>query len=41
MHEGREIRGIVKDINEEGNLVVEADRTYVLSSGEVSLASWE
>lgn len=41
MHEGREIRGIVKDINEEGNLIVQADRTYVLSSGEVSLASWE
>lgn len=41
LQEGREIRGTVKDISEEGNLIVEADRTYVLSSGEVSLASWK
>lgn len=38
---GQTIAGTAMDINDEGNLIVEADRTYVLSSGEVSLRSWE
>ncbi len=38
---GTEISGTVTDINDEGNLIVEADRTYILSSGEVSLKSWK
>ena len=38
---GTEISGTVTDINEEGNLVVDAGQTYVLSSGEVSLKSWK
>ena len=38
---GQEIRGQVTGINEEGNLIIESDQTYVLSSGEVSLSSWE
>jgi BirA family biotin operon repressor/biotin-[acetyl-CoA-carboxylase] ligase len=38
---GQFITGTAADINDEGNLIVEADRTYVLSSGEVSLRSWE
>lgn len=38
---GTEIAGTVTDINEEGNLVVNAGKTYVLSSGEVSLKSWK
>ena len=38
---GTEISGTVTDINNEGNLIVEADRTYILSSGEVSLKSWK
>jgi BirA family biotin operon repressor/biotin-[acetyl-CoA-carboxylase] ligase len=38
---GQFITGTAADINDEGNLIVEAGRTYVLSSGEVSLRSWE
>lgn len=38
---GREIHGRAAGINEEGNLIIESDQTYVLSSGEVSLSSWE
>ena len=34
------ISGIAVDINEEGNLIVEADRQFILNSGEVSLLSW-
>ena len=40
LHNGAEISGTAVDINDDGNLVVEADRTYVLSSGEVSLCGW-
>lgn len=40
LHDGTEISGTAVDINDDGNLVVEADRTYVLSSGEVSLCGW-
>ncbi len=38
---GETITGTASDINDEGNLIVTADKEYVLSSGEVSLASWE
>ena len=41
MNNGILITGIASDINEDGNLVVEADHTYVLSSGEISLTSWK
>lgn len=34
-------RGIACDINEDGNLVVKGEKTWVLSSGEVSLTAWE
>ena len=34
------ISGVAVDINEEGNLIVEAERQYILNSGEVSLLSW-
>ncbi len=33
--------GIARDISREGNLIVEGEKTHVLSSGEVSLVSWE
>ena len=33
--------GVVSLAVGEGNLIVEADRTYILSSGEVSLKSWK
>ncbi len=39
--EERTITGIATDINADGNLIVEADRTYTLSSGEISLTSWQ
>ena len=38
--EGRTITGTAVDINEAGNLIVAADRTYTLDSGEVSLQNW-
>lgn len=38
---GRIITGKAVDINDDGNLIVRADREYILSSGEVSLASWD
>lgn len=34
------ITGIAIEINEDGNLIVQADQTYTLNSGEVSLLSW-
>ena len=37
---GKTITGIAEDINTDGNLIVHADRTYVLNSGEISLTSW-
>ena len=33
--------GTASDINESGNLVVRGERTWILSSGEVSLTSWK
>ena len=33
--------GNARDISPEGNLIVEGEETHVLSSGEVSLVSWE
>lgn len=41
LREGTEISGTATDINDEGNLIVEADQTYILSSGEVSLCGWK
>ena len=38
---GRQITGIAADINEDGNLIVTADETYTLNSGEISLLSWQ
>ena len=34
------VTGIATDINEEGNLIVQAEKSYTLNSGEVSLLSW-
>ncbi len=33
--------GTAEDINTDGNLVVRAEKEYVLSSGEISLESWQ
>ena len=38
---GTEHTGIASDINNEGNLIVHGDSTWILSSGEVSLKSWD
>ena len=38
---GKEIHGKAAGINDDGNLIIEAEETYVLSSGEVSLSSWK
>ena len=37
---GETVTGIAEDINADGNLIVRADQTYVLNSGEISLTSW-
>ena len=37
---GETITGTAVDINEDGNLIVESEQQYVLSSGEVSITSW-
>lgn len=40
IQEGRTITGTAVDINDSGNLIIQADRTYILNSGEISLRSW-
>ena len=40
MQNGIIVTAAACDINEDGNLIVEGDHRYILSSGEVSLLSW-
>ena len=35
------VEGIAKEINDEGNLIVESDQIYTLNSGEISLIDWQ
>ena len=37
---GETVTGMAEDINADGNLIVRADESYVLNSGEISLTSW-